>query len=232
MDLVSPIVIAIDGFSSCGKSTFAKLIAKKLNYVFIDTGAMYRAVAHYGLESGNISGKQIDKNKLVSSLGNISIGFKRNSESQIETYLNGDNIEKEIRGVEISELVSEVSKIKEVREFLVHLQQEMGKKKGIVMDGRDIGTVVFPDAELKLFMTADAEVRAKRRFDELTAKGLNVSYDEIKQNVIDRDKNDVNRKESPLRQADDAIILDNSYMTPNEQMSWFEDLIKEKGFVK
>jgi cytidylate kinase len=224
------IVIAVDGHSSCGKSTFAKKIAQKLNFIYIDSGAMYRAVALYALEEELTNVNHILTQKLVEQLPQIHISFTRNSQGTIQTLLNGRNVEELIRGVEVSELVSEVSKIKEVREYLVKLQQEMGQNKGIVMDGRDIGTVVFPNAELKLFMTANPEVRAQRRFDELTAKGLEVSYDAVLTNVNQRDFNDMNRTESPLRQADDAIVLDNSRMTIDAQMKWFEKLLINKGF--
>jgi CMP/dCMP kinase len=231
MSLNKQIVIAVDGHSSCGKSTFAKLIAEKLGYIYIDSGAMYRTVALYALQNNFIVNKQIHTEKLIADLTKIHISFKRNTEGKIETYLNNENVEAQIRGVVISDLVSDVSKIKEVRAYLVKLQQKLGKAKAIVMDGRDIGTVVFLDADIKIFMTANAQVRAQRRFDELTAKGVEVSFEEIKKNVIDRDFNDMNRKESPLKQADDAIVLDNSYMTVNEQMKWFIDLLRERNLI-
>jgi cytidylate kinase len=231
MTLKESIVIAVDGHSSCGKSTFAKQIAEKLNYIFIDSGAMYRAVALYCIQNNFIDGKIILTDKLFAVLKNIKIAFRRNAEEKIETYLNGVNVEQVIRGVAVSELVSEVSKIKEVRLYLVRLQQEMGKKKCIVMDGRDIGTVVFPDAEIKIYMTAQPEVRAQRRYDELTAKGVKVSFEEIKKNVIERDYNDMNRAESPLVQAEDALVLDNSYMTVPEQMDWFRKVLRDKNLT-
>lgn len=229
MELKQKIVIAIDGFSSCGKSSFAKLIAKDLNYIFIDTGAMYRAVSLFAIEHGLVNG-ELNHGKLISSLEKIKIHFER-TEEKVCTYLNEKNVEDEIRGVEVSNLVSEVSKIKEVREYLVSLQQGMGKQKGIVMDGRDIGTVVFPEAEVKIYMTASSDVRAKRRYDELTEKGLKVSLEEIKKNIEERDYNDQNRTVSPLKQADDAYVLDNSYMTFAEQMDWFYEIIKSKGYI-
>lgn len=232
MQLNKKLVIAVDGHSSCGKSTFAKQIAEKLNYIYIDSGAMYRAVAYFAIQNKLIEGKTIDSPKLIKLLPNILVIFKRNSKGQLATYLNNENIEEHIRGVEVSELVSEVSKIKEVRAFLVEQQQKMGAQKDIVMDGRDIGTVVFPEAEVKLFMTANTKVRAQRRFDELTAKGISVSFEEIEKNVIERDHNDTTRKESPLTQADDAVVLDNSALTVEEQMTWFMDLLSQNDYLK
>ena len=220
-------IIAIDGYSSCGKSTFAKAIAKELKYLYIDSGAMYRAVTLFGIRNNIVSREKIQTGKLIEALDSIEIDFKTNDDGQYETHLNGENIEDEIRGVSVSECVSNVSKIKEVRSKLVILQRSFAKNKGVVMDGRDIGTVVFPDADMKIFMTAKPEIRAKRRFDELVAKGLTVEFQEIMKNVEERDIIDSSRKESPLRKADDAIVLDNSYMTPEEQMIWFMDIIKE-----
>jgi cytidylate kinase len=215
------IIIAIDGHSSCGKSTVAKEIARKLNYIFIDTGAMYRAVTLYCLRNKLIDNGLVDIPKLRDNLNQIKVYFMFNPEtSHNDIWLNGENVEEEIRLLNVSQNVSPVAAVAEVRRLLVSLQQEMGKSKGIVMDGRDIGTVVFPGAELKIFMTAQPDVRAKRRFDELTAKGEQVSYDEIRTNVIERDHYDENRKESPLRRADDAIVLDNSFMTREEQLEW------------
>lgn len=231
MLLKKQIIIAVDGHSSCGKSTFAKQIAENLSYIFIDSGAMYRAIALYALQNNLIVNKQIVEQELIRQLHTINIRFKRNSEGKFETYLNKINVEAEIRGVAVSELVSEVSKIKEVRAYLVEMQQKMGESKGIVMDGRDIGTVVFPNAEIKLFMTALPKVRAKRRYDELTAKGLSVSFDEIEKNIIDRDYNDTNRKESPLRKAENAYVLDNSNMKVEEQMTWFIDLLNKLDLI-
>ncbi|MBO5235296.1 MAG: (d)CMP kinase [Alistipes sp.] len=216
------IIIAVDGFSSCGKSTFAKAIAAKLGYIFIDTGAMYRAVTLYALEHGAIRSGVVDEDAVVALLKDIAIDFRFNPESGAsDIYVNGDLVEGKIRTIEVSNCVSPVSSIREVREKLVAMQQQMGRKRGVVMDGRDIGTVVFPDAELKIFMTADPHIRALRRYDELRAKGDSVSLDEIEQNVRSRDEADMSRAISPLRQADDAIVLDNSFMTIPEQMEWF-----------
>mgnify|MGYP000782338549 FL=1 len=216
------IIIAIDGFSSCGKSTFAKTIAAKLGYIFIDTGAMYRAVTLYALEHGAIVSGIVDEEKVIALLDDISIDFRFNPErGASDIYVNGDLVEGKIRTIEVSNCVSRVSAIPEVRSKLVAMQQEMGKRRGVVMDGRDIGTVVFPDAELKIFMTADPRVRACRRYDELRAKGDPVSLEEIERNVRERDKADMGRAISPLRQAEDAIVLDNSCMTVGEQMAWF-----------
>ncbi len=219
------IIIAVDGFSSCGKSTFAKAIAARLGYIFIDTGAMYRAVTLYALEHGAIRSGMIDEEAVVALLPEISVAFRFNPErGASDIYINGDRVEGKIRTIEVSNCVSGVSAIPIVREKLVALQQEMGRRKGVVMDGRDIGTTVFPEAEIKLFMTADPKVRAQRRYDELTAKGDEVSFDEVLQNVISRDEADMNRKVSPLRKADDAIVLDNSHMRVEEQMEWFMEL--------
>lgn len=216
------IVIAIDGFSSCGKSTFAKSIAARLGYIFIDTGAMYRAVTLYALEQGAIRSGIVDEDAVVALLPKIEITFRFNARrGASDIYVNGDLAEGRIRSIEVSNCVSGVSSIKEVREKLVAMQQQMGRDRGVVMDGRDIGTVVFPDAELKIFMQADAKVRAERRYKELTEKGDKVTMEEILENVISRDKADMSRAISPLRQADDAIVLDNSYMSVEEQMSWF-----------
>ena len=217
------IIIAIDGFSSCGKSTFAKAIARRLGYIFIDTGAMYRAVTFYALEHGAIRSGMVDEDAVVRLLPEICIDFRFNPErGASDIYVNGDRVEGKIRTIEVSNCVSAVSSIGAERSKLVAMQQEMGRKRGIVMDGRDIGTTVFPDAELKIFMTADPAVRAQRRYDELTAKGEQVSYDEILQNVLSRDKADMERAISPLRRADDAVVLDNSRMTVEEQLSWFD----------
>lgn len=216
------IIIAIDGHSSCGKSTFAKAIAARLGYIFIDTGAMYRAVTLYALEHGAIEMGILDEQKIVAMLPNIDINFRFNPQrGASDIYVNGDLVEGKIRTIEVSNYVSQVSSIGAVREKLVALQQQMGLKRGVVMDGRDIGTVVFPDAELKIYMTADAQVRAERRYKELTAKGDKVTLEEIYENVVSRDKADMSRAISPLRKADDAIVLDNSYMSVDEQMEWF-----------
>ena len=216
------IVIAIDGFSSCGKSTFAKAIAARLGYIFIDTGAMYRAVTLYALEQGAIVEGKVDEAAVVALLPEVNITFKFNAErGASDIYVNGEYAEGKIRTIEVSNCVSSVSSIREVREKLVAMQQQMGRERGVVMDGRDIGTVVFPDAELKIFMTADAQVRAERRYAELTAKGDSVTMAEILENVISRDKADMERAISPLRQAEDAVVLDNSHMSVEEQMAWF-----------
>ena len=216
------IIIAIDGFSSCGKSTFAKAIARELGYIFIDTGAMYRAVTLYALEHGAIRSGIVDEDAVVRLLDQIAITFRFNPErGASDIYVNGDLDECNIRTLELSNCVRRVSAIAAVRRKLVAMQQEMGRRRGVVMDGRDIGTVVFPDAELKIFMTADPRVRACRRYDELRAKGDQVSLEEIERNVRERDKADMGRAISPLRQAEDAIVLDNSCMTVGEQMAWF-----------
>ena len=216
------IVIALDGFSSCGKSTFAKTIAARLGYIFIDTGAMYRAVTLYALENGAIRNGIVDEEEVVKLLSEISITFRFNAQrGASDIYVNGENAESRIRSIEVSNCVSKVSSIRQVREKLVALQQAMGRDRGVVMDGRDIGTVVFPDAELKIFMTANPKVRAERRYIELTAKGDDVTMEEILENVISRDEADMTRSISPLRRADDAIELDNSYLSVEEQMAWF-----------
>ena len=222
MDNKKKIVIAIDGFSSCGKSTFAKAIAAKLGYIFIDTGAMYRAVTLYALEQGAIVEGVVDQERVAQLLGEVEISFRFNAErGASDIYVNGVYAEDRIRGIEVSNCVSKVSSIGAVREKLVAMQQQMGSERGVVMDGRDIGTVVFPDAELKIFMTADPKVRAERRYKELTAKGDEVTMEEILENVISRDQADMTRAISPLRRAEDALELDNSYMSVEEQMAWF-----------
>ena len=216
------IIIAIDGFSSCGKSTFAKAIAARLGYIFIDTGAMYRAVTLYALEHGAIVDGKVAEDMVVALLPDVNISFRFNAErGASDAYVNGERVEDKIRSIEVSNMVSHVSSIAQVREKLVAMQQQMGRARGVVMDGRDIGTVVFPDAELKIFMTADAQVRAERRYAELKAKGDNVTMEEILENVISRDKADMTREISPLRQAEDAVVLDNSHMSVEEQMAWF-----------
>ena len=212
------IVIAIDGHSSCGKSTFAKSIAKKLGYVFVDTGAMYRAVTLYALKNNMFVNNELNTSLLESSLVNVDVDFSFDTAKQQSlVFLNGVNVESEIRGIEVSNFVSVVSQNALVREYLVGLQQKMGAKKGLVMDGRDIGTTVFPDAELKIYMTASVKVRAERRYLELTLKGDKVSLEEIKENIESRDFQDQNRAISPLRKASDAIMLDNSDMTVEQQ---------------
>ncbi len=216
------IVIAVDGFSSCGKSTFAKAIAARLGYIFIDTGAMYRAVTLYALDHGAIRSGMVDEEAVAALLKDIEITFRFNPErGASDIYVNGDLAEGRIRTIEVSNCVSRVSSIREVREKLVAMQQRMGRYRGVVMDGRDIGTVVFPDAEMKIFMTADPKVRAERRYAELRAKGDEVSMEEVLENVVSRDRADMNRAISPLRQAPDAVVLDNSRMSVDEQMAWF-----------
>ena len=223
-----PLIIALDGHSSCGKSSFAKTIAKELGYIYLDSGAMYRAVTLFAMQKGFIQNKKVDQPSLEKHLQVIHIEFRHGSEnSQYETYLNGENIEAKIRSMEVSENVSEVSKIKSVRSRLVALQQKMGEKKGIVMDGRDIGTVVFPKADVKLFMTASLEVRTQRRFKELQDKGIAVTQEEVSANLAQRDYLDQNRAESPLKKADDALILDNSNMTPAQQLEWFQIILEK-----
>ena len=224
------IVIAIDGFSSCGKSTFAKRVAALMGYVFIDTGAMYRGVTLYGIEQRLIVDGEIDVQGLVGRLNDINIEFVFNPERQAsDLYLNGRNVESEIRTMQVSGMVSRVSSIGEVRHYLTTIQREMGVRKGIVMDGRDIGTTVFPDAELKIFMTAAPQIRAQRRYAELEAKGEKVSIEEIERNLAERDLQDQTRKESPLRQAADAVVLDNSAMTIEDELRWFEQKIASLG---
>lgn len=220
------LTIAIDGFSSCGKSTMAKALAKKLDYTYVDSGAMYRAVTLYCIDNNLISEGNIDEELLEQKLVEIQIEFLPNSETgQADTYLNGNNIEDKIRQIEVSNLVSPVSKLAFVRKTLVKLQRKISEGKGIVMDGRDIGTVVFPDADLKIFMTADVDIRAQRRYDELINKNQKVNFQEIRDNINQRDYIDSNRKESPLRQAEDAVVLDNSKMNRKEQLNWILDLI-------
>ena len=214
------IVIAIDGYSSCGKSTLAKQLAKELGYVYVDTGAMYRAVAYYANQHGFFDKNALSVSKLLEALPKINITFSFNSQlNKSETCLNGVNIEPHIRTIEISNQVSRIAQIKEVREKMVDLQQAMGKGKGLIMDGRDIGSVVFPNAELKLFMTASPEIRAKRRFNELITKGDNVSYEEVFTNITLRDNDDTTRSENPLIKAQDAVVIDNSNLTPTEQFN-------------
>lgn len=223
------IVIAVDGFSSCGKSTFAKLVAARLGYIFIDTGAMYRAVTLYALENGAIANGILNEEALIGMLDDIDISFRFNPErGASDIYVNGVWVEGKIRTIEVSNLVSSVSAVAEVRKRLVALQQRMGRDKGVVMDGRDIGTVVFPNAELKIFMTADPEVRAERRYLELQAKGEQVSMEEIVENIRQRDHLDQTRAISPLRKADDAIVLDNGGMTLEEEMAWFDEIFTQR----
>lgn len=223
------IIIAIDGHSSCGKSTLAKSLARELGYVYIDSGAMYRAVTLYALRNGWIKNGEPDRQKVIEGLKDIKITFHWDEKTeQNTTFLNGENVEEEIRQLEVSQNVSPISTIAEVRHEMVKQQRENGKNKGIVMDGRDIGTVVFPDAELKIFMTASPEIRAQRRFQELKEKGLEVNFEEILKNVEERDSIDSGREVSPLKKADDALVLDNSYLTREEQLQWSLERAKEK----
>lgn len=223
------ITIAIDGFSSTGKSTLAKQIAKELGYAYVDTGAMYRAVTLFAMQNGLVDQFEFNSAELIKKLPEIDLKFEFNPELGFaEIYLNGINVEKQIRSLEVSGFVSQVAEISEVRAMLVKQQQQMGKDKGVVMDGRDIGTVVFPDAEVKLFMSARADVRAQRRFDELTEKGQLVSYDRVLENVLQRDHIDTTRDDSPLVKADDAIEVDNSELTREEQFLHVMEIIKNK----
>lgn len=222
------ITIAIDGHSSCGKSTMAKDIARELGYVYVDTGAMYRSVTLYALRNGLFTSEGINEAELRRQMPNIHISFQFNNEtSRPDTYLNGELVEHDIRTMEVSSHVSPIATLGFVREAMVAQQQQMGKDKGVVMDGRDIGTTVFPDAELKIFVTASPEVRAQRRYDELKAKGMEANFDDILKNVQERDYIDSHREVSPLRKADDAIELDNSNMTIPEQKQWLLDRIAE-----
>ena len=228
MNIVSEgYTIAIDGLSSCGKSSFAKAIAGRLGYGYVDSGAMYRSVTLYALQQGWINAGGINTDALLSGLPGIGISFVWNRQkNSSDTFLNGECVEDKIRSLEVSSFVSNISAIPEVRYSMVRLQQTMGEKKNIVMDGRDIGTVVFPNADVKIFMIASPEVRAKRRWLELKENGQEVSMEEIIENIKTRDYLDQTRKESPLIKADDAITLDNSYMTPEDQMQWFLDIFK------
>ena len=225
LNMNNKIIVAIDGYSSCGKSTIAKALAKHAGYTYVDTGAMYRAVALYA--SRRLGNEAMKREAVIPILKDIQIGFVLTSDGQHVT-LNGEDLEACIRTLEIGNLASQISTIKEVRAFLVAQQQAMGEKKSIVMDGRDIGTVVFPDAELKLFLTASPEVRAERRFKELEAKGERPIWEEVLADVNDRDYRDTHRAESPLRQADDAVVVDNSYMTREEQMQHIIHLFRER----
>jgi cytidylate kinase len=222
------LIIAIDGYSSCGKSTFAKAIARELQYIYIDSGAMYRAVTLYCMRFNLVKEETIRIDSIISSLGDIDINFVYNYDtSEYETYMNSEKVEDEIRSIAVSGFVSSISRIPEVRSKMVEMQRQIGKQKGIVMDGRDIGTVVFPGADLKIFMTASIDIRAMRRYKELKSKGMDVNFEEVKRNIIARDITDENRDISPLRRAEDAVILDNSRMTVEQQMSWFRDIIEK-----
>lgn len=225
------IIIAIDGFSSCGKSTMAKDLAREIGYIYVDTGAMYRSVTLYALRHGMFRADgSIDTGALEAAMPEIRITFKLNKETgRPDTYLNGELVEKDIRTMEVSSKVSPIAALPFVRKALVEQQQMMGREKGIVMDGRDIGTAVFPDAELKVFVTASAEVRAQRRYDELKAKGIEADYASILKNVEERDYIDSHREVSPLRKADDAVELDNSHMTIAEQKQWLREKFEERA---
>lgn len=222
------IVVAIDGFSSCGKSTMAKSLASETGYIYVDTGAMYRAVSLFCIRNGWMTDTEMNVEAIEMNINSIHLEFKASVDGKAEIYLNGENVEAEIRTLEVANGASRVSTLRAVRSELVRQQQLMGVSKGIVMDGRDIGTVVFPDAELKIFLTASPEIRAQRRMDEMIAKGEQVDYDDVLANVKERDERDQNRAESPLRKADDAIILDNSILTPEEQQKILRDLFNEK----
>lgn len=220
------ITIAIDGWSSCGKSTLAKAMAKALNYIYVDSGAMYRGVALYALRNNLVREGEIDEQKVVESLSDITISFEYSGAGKAELLLNGENVEEEIRTLRVSNVVSSVAKIKEIRTHLVAQQQLMGKKGGVVMDGRDVGSVVFPNAELKLFVTADPEIRAQRRYKELIAKGDTVTIEEVRENLSMRDEMDANREIGPLIQTEDAIVIDNSNLTPEEQLEKSLELVR------
>jgi len=223
------IIIAIDGYSSCGKSTMAKQMANQLNYIYVDTGAMYRAVTLYALRNNLISDTEFQKAELIAALSNINVSFSYNSELNCsETFLNNENIEEQIRGIKVSNYVSKIAQVKEVRVKLIEIQRDLGEKKGLVMDGRDIGSVVFPAAELKIFMTANYKVRAKRRFEELQAKGDQISLEAVTANIISRDNDDTSRTENPLIQAEDAIVIDNSEISREEQLALALQLATDK----
>ena len=224
------IIVAIDGFSSCGKSTMAKELAVETGYIYVDSGAMYRAVSLYCLQNKLMTDSEINTLELEKQVKSIKIGFKTNESGKSETYLNGKNVENEIRTLEVANGASRVSTLGFVRRELVKQQQFMGLQKGIVMDGRDIGTVVFPTAELKIFLTASPEIRAKRRLEEMILKGEKTNYDEVLENVKERDDRDINRSESPLRKADDATEIDNSFLTRDEQRKILRTLFEEKTF--
>lgn len=223
------LTIALDGYSSCGKSTLAKALASRLNYTYVDSGAMYRAITLFAIERGVAIKDSVHKTELISLLNEIDVSLKYDSVNErVTTYLNGRNVEEEIRSMRVSEVVSHVSVIKEVRAKLRAIQQNLGEQGGVVMDGRDIGTAVFPNAELKVFMTASPEVRAQRRFDELKAKGKNVSFQDVQENLVSRDQEDTSRKENPLVQAVDALVLDNSDMSPEQQLELALEWIAER----
>ncbi len=222
------ITIAIDGYSSCGKSTLAKALAAHLGYAYLDTGSMYRCVTLYALRKGLIKDGSFIKENIINILDEVNLRFQFNAHTKAsDTFLNNENVEKEIRMMDVSDNVSKISTIHEVREHMIAIQRDLGKNKGIVADGRDIGSNVFPKAELKIFMTADTDIRVQRRFDELSSKGQHVSYNDIKANLLSRDYDDTHRKENPLKQAKDAIVLDNSDLTREQQLEYILRLIKD-----
>lgn len=224
---MSPINIAIDGYSSCGKSTLAKQLANHFHYIYIDSGAMYRAITLYALENGFYEDGELNQQQLIGALDEINVRFERDGEKPARILLNNRDVEDEIRGMHVSEKVSPVAAIPEVRKKLVALQRQMAAEKGVVMDGRDIGTNVIPDAEVKLFMTASPEVRAQRRYDELKAKGQEASFEEVLENLRSRDEQDSSREANPLRQADDAVVIDNSNTGLDDQFSEVLQLIEK-----
>jgi len=230
---MSKIIVAIDGYSSCGKSTVARALASRLGYAYIDSGAMYRCVTLYALQKGMIKDKVFLDEEIIAILPEVHITFQFNAHTKTsDTYLNDVNVERQIRSLEVAEIVSKVSTVKAVRTYMVALQRKMGKGKGIVMDGRDIGTNVFPNAELKIFMTADMDVRIARRVDELTSKGMHVSAEDVKRNLLERDHDDTHRKENPLTKADDAIVLDNTELTKEEQLEFVVKIINDLTLTK
>lgn len=222
------ISVAIDGHSSCGKSTLAKQIAKHFNYIYLDTGAMYRAVTLFAINQNIINKDDFDKDALIEKLPEINIEFKADEKGKVNTYLNNQNVEEAIRTMRVSSFVSPIATVKEVREKMVELQQKMGSKGGVVMDGRDIGTVVLPKAELKVFMTAKDEIRAQRRFDELKEKGIDDTFENVLQNLKERDYIDSTREESPLLKAEDALVLDNSDLSRDEQLEILKSWVEER----
>ncbi|MES2593230.1 MAG: (d)CMP kinase [Bacteroidota bacterium] len=225
---MSKITIAIDGYSSCGKSTLAKALASHLHYAYVDSGAMYRCVTLYALRKGVIKDHSFMAEEIIKLLPEIKLSFIFNPQTKAsDTFLNGENVEKEIRQMIVSENVSRVSAIHDVRVHMIAIQRELGKNKGIVMDGRDIGSNVFPDAELKIFMTSDTEIRTQRRYDEYKSKGQHVSYNDVKVNLLSRDHEDTHRKENPLIQAKDAIVLDNSDLTRDQQLEYVVKLMHD-----
>jgi len=226
-----PIIIAIDGYSSCGKSTLAKALSNWLTFAYVDTGAMYRAVSLYFLRN-KLDGKVLSIQEIENTLDQISITFEHSQiKNSSDTFLNGENVEDEIRGKAVSQAVSEVSQIKAIRSRMVQLQQSVENRSGLIMDGRDIGTKVFPQAQLKLFMTADPQIRAQRRYNEMRAAGKELTLEEVEENLKSRDYNDTNRKENPLRQAQDAIVLDNSHLDQEQQLEWVLKLLKKRKLI-